>query len=100
LDIKGPVEASDDFTLSCEICDYNTGNKIKTYDFTPGIGKSILQIDYNNLFVKEDVYTVEYSIMLAGTSAKSVKKTLITSELFNYDEFLEYHDYTDINTDL
>lgn len=100
LDIKGPIEASDDFSLNYNICEYNSSNCILSGQFTPGIGKTILQIDYNNSFVKEDIYAVEYSIMLAGTSVKSVKKKLITSELFNYDEFLEYHDYTNINDDL
>lgn len=100
LDIKGPIEASDDFLLNCKICAYNSSNEIMSKQFIPGIGKSILQIEYNNLFVKEDAYTVEYSIMIAGTSVKSVKKKLITSELFNYDEFLEYNDYTDIDDDL
>lgn len=100
LDIKGPIEASDDFLLNCKICAYNSSNEIMSKQFIPGIGKSILQIEYDNLFVKEDVYTVEYSIIIAGTSVKSVKKKLITSELFNYDEFLEYNDYTDIDDDL
>ena len=101
LDIKGPIEASDDFLLKCEICPYgNVSNVIYTTNFTPGIGKSILQIDYNNLFVKEDVYNVKYSIVLAGTNIKTIVKTLITSELFNYNEFLTYKDYSLIPNDV
>ena len=101
LDIKGPVEASDDFILTCNICQYQTSSKIMSKSFTPGIGKAILQIDYNNnMFVKEDIYIVKYSIMLAGTAVKTITKTLITSELFNYDEFLTYKDYSLIPNDV
>lgn len=100
LDIKGPVEASSDFILTCNICKYPTSSKIMSKSFAPGIGKAVLQINYNNIFVKEDVYTVEYSIILAGTVIKTITKMLITSELFNYNEFLTYKDYSLIPNDV
>ena len=100
LDIKGPIEASDDFVLNCEIYEYNAHNQIISKEFTPGIGKTILQIDYNNSFVKENAYDAEYSIIIAGIPIKTIKKSLVTSELFNSDDFTQYLDYSQIDNSL
>ena len=96
LDIKGPVEASGDFTLACDIYDYTNSNKIESYEYKPGIGKAILQIPYGTV-QKEARYQVKYSIIVAGTSIKTLETELITSELFNYDEYYDESNYLNID---
>lgn len=98
LDIKGPIEASDDLVLKCNIKDYDNKSSKKVITFNNVIvGKNLITIEYDDDFVKEDAYWVDYSINISGSVVKSEEKLLITSELFNYDDYRSYYkDYTDI----
>ena len=101
LNISGPIEV-DDFILKCDIKDYDSENIIYSVEFDDvGIGKNLIEIDYTNDFVKEDAYTINYSIYIAGEEIMSVNKNLITSQLFNYEEYInKYDDYTTIPSDI
>ena len=93
LDIQGPVEASNEVVLRCEIKDENSNILLSYDDSSAGIGTNLLKIPYNSNFKKEDLYYATYSVIIAGSVLKSETYRIITTELLADDKWLQYSNY-------
>lgn len=109
LDVSGPIEASNDIELHYNISN-SSNTVIKSAESNIlGIGQNLISIDYdhdlttpvlNTEFVKENIYSIEFIIKIAGEEVYcSPKKELVTSQIFNDDMFSEIENFELIDRD-
>lgn len=85
--VAGPKISSFPVTLSCDVYDLNgnlllSNHKLSGYS---GIGENLLQIPYNDVFKKEEIYIINFKFIseFGSDIFPSVRRILITSEVFN-----------------
>lgn len=97
FDVSGPLITTSvtDLYYNIYSIDNQNGNPIlrnKVNDYS-GIGRNWIAIPFNDVFQKEDIYTIEFEFIgNDGSNFKSSRRLLITTELLNGTENIQVYD--------
>lgn len=96
FDVSGPLITTSVIDLYYNIysIDNQNGSPIlrnKVNDYS-GIGMNWIVIPFNDVFQKEDIYTIEFEFIGSDSNFKSSRRLLITTELLNGTERVQVYD--------
>ena len=93
FEVKYPLAFGDQIKGFYEVIDRDKRPVVNGY-FNPGVGLNYVQIPFNESFIKENYYIINFNLKLNDDTLVSSSKRLITSQVFNYD--WGYDDYSQI----
>lgn len=99
LNVSGPIETTNDIELYYEIYQNETSIIGETEANILGVGRNVIGIDYNDDFVKENIYQIVLKLKIVGEVVCEAEKRLVTSQIFNDDMFSEYDNFETIETE-